>query len=341
MDGVIERIEIVARSRRLRQPIRTAEGKLRVLAGVELRCHATDGRVGLGEAPLLAGPDAAERLIAALELVTEDWIGRSPDSARRELAAAAGIEAPGAWALDTALTSLVASRREMAGWFAAGDEPLGVVRTNALITEEHPAAIEKLAAEMVAAGEHTLKLKVGFGTLPQDLDRVAAARAGAGSRTALRLDANQAWDEAEARRRLQAFAPFAPEYLEQPVAATALAALARLRRFSPIPLAADEAVRNGESVERVLAAEAADVLVLKVPLLGTSGTVRRLVERARGHGTRVVLSSLYDGATSLWATVALAAGLRLEEAHGLATGALLEEPGDAPVPHRGRIELPR
>jgi o-succinylbenzoate synthase len=217
---------------------------------------------------------------------------------------------------------------------------LRVVRTNALVTGDSPAVLEREASALAEAGEHTLKLKVGLGSLAQDVDRVAAVRTGGGGAMALRLDANQAWDEVEARRRIAAFARFGPEYIEQPVAAVDLAALARLRRSSPVPIAADEAARDPAGARRVLEAEAADVLVLKPALGGPAATTRSVVERARRAGVCVVLSSLYDAGISLWASVALAAALGLEAAHGLGTAVLLETPGDAPVPAHGRIELP-
>lgn len=341
---MIERVETVVCERRLRTPIRTGAGPVQVLSSVEVRLYGAGGCIGRGEAPLLhVSATVAAALARALRGAAEKWIGCTPLVARVELTAGSELEPIAAWALDVALARAVAGDGSLAAAFARAfaesEAPLRTIRTNALITENRPAAIEREAARLIAAGEHTLKLKVGAAPMAEDLDRVAAARSGAGGQAALRLDANAAWDEAEALRRLSAFRPFAPDYLEQPVAATEVAALARLRRTSPVPIAADEAARSEAGAARILETGAADVLVLKVPMFGTSETTRAVCERAHAAGVRVVFSSLYDGPVSLEATIALAAALRLDEAHGLATGSLLEQPSGAPFARRGRIEV--
>ncbi len=341
MGGVIEQIEAVPISRRLRVAIRTAAGTVRELQGAEVRVRDEGGQIGVGEAPLLdESPTRAASLARGLKAASAKSIGRTPAEAREALAQGSELPAAGAWALDVALAQLQAGEGGLAAFLAEGRNVARVVRTNALLRSDEPAALEREAGRLADAGEHTLKLKVGLGRLSQDVDRTAAARAGAGAGIRLRLDANQAWDEAEAERRLAALASYAPEYVEQPVPASDLVALARLRRASSIPIAADEAARDPTAAARVLDSEAADVLVLKAPMLGAVAAIRLLVHRARDAGVGVVLSSLYDGSVSLWASVALAAALGLEGVHGLGTGPLLENPADAPVPRRGRIELP-
>ncbi len=209
------------------------------------------------------------------------------------------------------------------------------VRTAALAFAHRPAELEAEAARLVAAGEHTIKIKIGMGTLADDLALAHAARSAAGPRVALRLDANGAWDEDEARRRIRALAAVQPEFIEQPVAATDPAALARVRRASNVPIAADEAARDAEGARRVLAAEAADVLVLKPAALGSFRVTRELAAEAEACAVDVVLSSLFDGAVSLLAALRLAAELKLPRVQGLGTGAMLAEAPHHPA-HAGK-----
>ena len=354
MGTLVRRLEATPTTRRLRAPVATARGALAELPGIALRVEADELPPGVGEVPLLPGADVAG-VLAAVRALGES-IGGSPlDAARARLreevevrgrdgGRAAIAIGPAGWGLDGALARLEArvaglalARVALPGTGTSGP-PLPAVRTNALAGADAP---QELAAEVdafVRAGEHTVKLKVGAGSLAADLARVAAARA-AGPELALRLDANGAWDAAEAVRRARAFAVHRPEWIEQPVAAHDLAGLARVRRSSPVPIAADESARDAAGAAAVLAAGAADALVLKPAALGPAAVTADLCERAEGEGVAVVLSSLFDGPASLEMSVALAAALGRDVVHGLGTGGWLEAPGPAPLPRRGRIEV--
>ena len=112
------------------------------------------------------------------------------------------------------------------------------VPVNALVPAVPAEAAAELAAEAVAAGVTTVKVKVGGGPLADDVDRVAAVRAALGPAGRIRIDANGAWDPDTAAAALERLAGFDLELVEQPVAD--LADLARLRRRVRVPVAADE-----------------------------------------------------------------------------------------------------
>src|SRR5205814_4326097 len=109
------------------------------------------------------------------------------------------------------------------------------------------------------------------------------------------------------------------EYAEQPCAT--LDELALVRQRVDTPIAADESIRRAEDPLRVRAAEAADVVVLKVQPLGG---VRAALRVAEACGLPVVVSSAVETSVGLAAGVALAAVLpELPYACGLATMSLL------------------
>ena len=165
-------------------------------------------------------------------------------------------------------------------------------------------------------------------------------RATVGREITLRLDANGTADWQTALGFARAVARFDIEYLEQPVAT--LEELAVLRRCSPIPVAADEALTGPDAVERALALEAADVLVLKLPLLGGPRAVLAAAERASGRGMDVVVTSMLESGVGLAAAVHTAAALGAARAHGLATGQLLASLGIAESldPVEGALSVP-
>ena len=93
-----------------------------------------------------------------------------------------------------------------------------------------------------------------------------------------------------------------------------------MRRAVDVPIAADESIRKAADPMRVVAADAADVAVLKVAPLGGMRAVLRLADEI---GLPVVVSSALDTAVGMAAGVAAAAALdRLDLACGLGTGSL-------------------
>ncbi|GAA4658010.1 o-succinylbenzoate synthase [Kineococcus glutinatus] len=172
----------------------------------------------------------------------------------------------------------------------------------------------------------TAKVKVAEAGqhLGDDVARVRAVREVLGPAGRIRVDANAAWSVDDAARALAALAPVGLEYAEQPCATLEELAALRLRLARAgldVPLAADESIRRAEDPLRVVAAGAADVVVLKVaPLAG----VRPALAVAAACGLPVVVSSALDTSVGIAAGVALAAALpELPFACGLGTVALL------------------
>jgi L-alanine-DL-glutamate epimerase-like enolase superfamily enzyme len=188
-----------------------------------------------------------------------------------------------------------------------------------------PADVEAQARRAVAEGFGTLKLKVGLD--PEgDVARVAAAKRACDPATRIRIDANGAWGEDEAQRFLERIARFDLELVEQPVPAHDLAALARLRRVSPVPLAADESASSEDAARRVLAGGCTDVLILKPSVLGGLRTAWRIALAAERAGIDVVVTSLLDSGLGIAAAAHLAASLPGDRyAAGLATQRLIAE----------------
>ncbi len=189
-----------------------------------------------------------------------------------------------------------------------------------------------------ASGCRTAKVKVADepGSLPADLERVAAVRDALGPGGAVRVDANARWsvDEAVAAIRALDRAAGGLQYVEQPCAE--LAELAAVRRRVSVPIAADESIRRAEDPLAVAVAGAADVAVLKCAPLGG---VRRALAVAQACGLPCVVSSALQTSVGLAAEVALAGALpelrvRLRVGH---RGAARRRRGGRAAAARGRL----
>lgn len=189
------------------------------------------------------------------------------------------------------------------------------------------ATLEETVAQAraaVKAGFGCLKLKV-IDASEKSIERVAKVRAAIGPEPRLRLDANESWSFEQARTILLRLAPYSIEYIEQPLPAADLAEMARLRRVSPIPLAADEALTGLESARRVLDAESADVLILKPQLAGGLLASREIIQMASARNVACVITSTLEAGIGVAAALHLAASSSaITLPCGLATLDLLE-----------------
>lgn len=347
----IRRLRLVPLRLALRRPVVTACGVLRERRMLRVHLDTDDGRVGVGEcAPLSEfGTEDLSAAGSALEAAAARLPGASLDELGGALAEDAALaQAPTALAaLDAALHDLRARAEGLpvAVWLAArrGGCARALVPASALLVEESPEALRDEARRAVARGFGALKLKVGAQEAARDDARLAAARAGAGQGAEIRIDANGAWARDEALRRLEALARHGVAFAEQPVPAGDVAGLAFVRARSPLPVAADESVVRAGDLERVLAAGAADLVVLKPAALGGIARSAGLAARARDAEVGVVVTSLLDGAVGLHAALHLAAILPDPlRACGLATGDLLEgDPLRPPHLVGGSLVVPR
>jgi len=324
---------------RLRHPFVTAAAIHTVREGYLVRLQAADGTWGVGDAAPLLGHGgelladvvpALRRLADALPDVLRGDAPDHPDAWRRVMRRLRGV-APDALAacagLDLALADFAARRAgiPLARWLnpAARD----AVSVNAAIGVGSLGEVTDQAVAAVADGYRTLKLKVGLGDAG-DVTRVAVVRAAVGDAIALRLDANGAWDEPQAIAMLETLAPYVIEYVEQPLPARDVAALARVRAASPVPVAADEALLLPGGFEAVLGANAADVLIVKPMLVGGLAAAWDLITEIEPwpRPPDVVITTALDGAVGRLGALHLAAALPgVTRACGLATGDMLAE----------------
>ncbi len=142
----------------------------------------------------------------------------------------------------------------------------------------------------------------------------------------LRLDANEAWNFEQARTILSACEPLAIQYVEQPLPAYDLTGMYQLRQVVSIPIAADEAVYHLESARRVLAWEAADILIVKPQLAGGLRAGQRIIDEAARYHVPCVVTSTIESGIGLLGTLHLAAALpQVTLECGLATLHLLDD----------------
>jgi L-alanine-DL-glutamate epimerase-like enolase superfamily enzyme len=144
-------------------------------------------------------------------------------------------------------------------------------------------------AQAVAAGDRFRVLKVKMG------DRAGAARLAqvrAATTKPLRVDANGGWTATEAIAELPALIAAGVELLEQPVAASDLLGLARVRDASRIPIVADEPALTAADVPRL--SGMADGVNVKLAKTGGIRPALAMIQTARAYGLRIMLGCMIE-----------------------------------------------
>jgi L-rhamnonate dehydratase len=199
-------------------------------------------------------------------------------------------------------------------------------------------------AELVAActaaldaGFHGTKILVGTGrSLAEDAQRIRAVRRAIGD-APLMLDANCAFTVAEAKRLAVLVADCDIAFFEEPVRGNDIAALAELRRATPVPLASGQMIQSMAWFRDVLTAGALDVLQPNAAFCGGISTMLRVLALAEAHGVAVTGAGGFEAA-NLPAMAGHAHGGMLE-VHG-AHGALRERFASEPQFSKGLLHVP-
>jgi muconate cycloisomerase len=162
------------------------------------------------------------------------------------------------------------------------------------------------AEQMLAARRHRIfKLKIGKRAVREDVAHAAAIKQALGERASVRVDVNQAWDEAQADLGMGLLFDAGVDLVEQPVAGHALDAMARLSARHTIPVMADEALTGPRSAFALAQAASARVYAIKIAQSGglLAAAAAAQIAQAAGIG-------LYGG-TMLEAAVGTAASAHL------------------------------
>jgi muconate cycloisomerase len=279
-----------------------------------VRLHCSDGIVGIGEgttigglaygeespegiklaidtyfAPLLIGCDAS-RPAEAMARIGKNIVGN------RFAKSAVETALLDAWGkrLGLPISELLGGRRR---------ESVPVLWT--LASGDTAKDIDEAEAMLARRRHRIFKLKIGKRDVRDDVAHVAAIKAALGDRASVRVDVNQAWDEATAARGVAMLEDVGCDLVEQPVAAHLRGAMARLAQRFTIPIMADEALCGPASAAAFAAEAAADVFAVKIQQSGGLRPAAAVAAIADAAGI-----GLYGG-TMLEAGVATAASAQL------------------------------
>ena len=191
-------------------------------------------------------------------------------------------------------------------WKLLGLSPTPIPESSFTVSLAELPDMRQQAREAVQAGYGVLKVKLGTGQSGgpgRDVQIVEALREEA-PHVALRVDANAAWSRHGARRMLEVLDAAGVELVEQPLVADDLEGHAELRRFSRVPIMADESLHHVSDVPRL--AESFDAVNLKLAKLGGPLQALLTLRTARALKMNVMIGCMIESSLGIAAAVSLA-----------------------------------
>lgn len=306
--------------RALNQPFVTALRSTTQVVSVAVRLRLDDGVRGHGEAPQIwrvTGESQASVEACVLGPLADALLGHDLDAgsvpALHELMARTVAGNTGARAAcEAAAIDAVAQAcgKSFAAFLGSGAE---AVTTDITIA----ATVTDPSAERVPAGFRTAKIKVGLD--PDDVERVIRIHGSAADGVGIRVDANQAWDVPTATAALERWqrAGVPLEFIEQPLPAWDLRGHAELRQRTSVPVLLDESVFSVHDLERVLDAEAADAVNIKLAKCGGVYAGLEIARSARRAELGLMVGSMMESELGVGAAAALASAIAPQQTHDL------------------------
>ncbi|MDP2881480.1 MAG: o-succinylbenzoate synthase [Azonexus sp.] len=292
----------------LKRPWQTCRGEFEQRQGRLLRLQSADDQTGWGDcAPL-------------------------PEFGISEASATAFAE-------ECAYLDLVAQKAGLPlnAWLS-GEPPVTTLTVNRIFGPILKCSAEALA-EAADAGFSVLKLKVGIAPVSDEITTLHQLAGALPTGLRLRLDANRAWNFADAQTFIAACAGLPIEGLEEPLAEPTPVLLQKLQSTAAFPLAIDESIHLLDA--HFFRHPPVGRIVIKPARHGGLLASVELALRARASGIEVIVTSSLESACGLLACAHLAAAVAPDAAHGLTTADwFADDTGTTPAIVGSQLQLP-
>ena len=242
-----------------------------------VRIQCSDGIVGIGEATTIGGlsygPESPEGIKLAIDTYFAPLLLNADPSRPALLMEKLGKSIVGNMfakcAIETALLDAAGQRLGVPLSELLGGRRRDTLPVAWTLASGNTAQDIAEAEQMLEQRRHNIfKLKIGKRAVEKDVAHVAAIKRALGDRASVRVDVNQAWDEASAAKGIAMLEDVGCDLVEQPVAAHARGAMARLAQRFAMPIMADEALTGPHSAFDYAASAAADVFAVKIQQSG-------------------------------------------------------------------------
>jgi L-alanine-DL-glutamate epimerase-like enolase superfamily enzyme len=227
------------------------------------KVEGDDGAVGWGEVTIVPGytHETVESGLAFCLANAPRLLGKTSTEAKRQLIPHVQTEPHAASALITALEML--ERHPFL--ITTETRRIDVL---APVRGLEASKIPEEVGNLLHKGHRTLKVKVGFQSVSEDLARLRLIASAASGAAKLRVDANQGFSQSEGIRFAQELDPTAVELFEQPCDKHDWEANAAVAAISNVPVMLDESVYNFADIQRAAGIEGVGFVKIEMEKFG-------------------------------------------------------------------------
>jgi L-alanine-DL-glutamate epimerase-like enolase superfamily enzyme len=309
----IEQIEVYPVTLRYKEPFIIAPGATRESHNVIVKIVTDYGVIGWGESSpsqRVTGENA-ETVLKTIDKIAPKLIGMCPLRIEQDVELMDSIVDDNTAAkasIDIALHDILGKTACKPLFMLMGGYRTQVL-TDVTLSIKSPKEMAKDAAKAVRKGFKALKVKVGVNPA-EDLERIEMIRNAVGSKTQIRIDANQGWTPEQALQALNKMKRFNIQFAEQPVPAEDLKGLIEVRKNSPVPIMADESVHSPEDALRLIQAKAIDLINIKLMKSGGILKGRKIATIAEAAGIACMIGCYGESGIGIAAGAHLAAATK-------------------------------
>ncbi|MEN9528340.1 MAG: hypothetical protein RI932_213 [Pseudomonadota bacterium] len=294
----------------LHLPFNISKGSVEKVENVLVTVADSAGNVGLGEAapfPVLTGDtqdialNAAQQILAELAALTP---AVALEKLHNELWPAFRYAPSARTGVEIALWDIHAQQLNVPLWKLWGRAGLQAVETDITLPCLPPSEVRRFWNHFAHAQFPYVKVKVGDGSLQDDIERIITLRECASNTLKMSLDGNQGFGVESAKRLVAELMArqIEPLFFEQPLPEDDFSGMARLSETLPIPVCADESVKTVKDAIRLINDKCAHMINLKFMKSGVRESLL-IAEISRRFGIPLMIGGMVESEIAMTASL--------------------------------------
>jgi L-Ala-D/L-Glu epimerase len=295
MKRKIVKVECFPVSTPLKKPVIMPNTRITSIDSVVLKLTADDGTVGISDSGDTSSWYRGElqesiigmisNVIAPRVLLGEDPCQIEKIVAKMDLLVRDNNQAKAT--VDFALHDLKGKLLGVPVYELLGGRTMEAARQGWVLSAGKPEDVAAEAKKAKDVGFALFKMKIGYGTIQDDIDMVHAVRETVGPDAYLTIDANGFWSYEKALHIIRKIDSAGLDLIEQPLAHWDIEGMARLRAAVKTPIYADESAQELYNLKELIDRRACDGLFLKLQKAGGLLKSQRWLTLARLAGLPV------------------------------------------------------
>jgi L-alanine-DL-glutamate epimerase-like enolase superfamily enzyme len=291
----IVKVECLPVSTPLKKPVIMPNTRITTIDSVVLKITADDGTVGIadsGDTSSWYRGELQESIIAMIcnVITPRILLGENPCHIEKivgkmDLLVRDNNQAKAT--VDFALHDLKGKLLGVPVYELLGGRTVEAARQGWVLSAGKPDDVAAEAKKAKDIGFALFKMKIGYGTMQDDIDMVHAVRETVGPDAYLSIDANGFWSYEKALHIIRRLDPVGLDLIEQPLPHWDIEGMARLRAAVRTPIYADESAQELHHIKEIIDRRAADGLFIKLQKAGGLVKAQRWLTMARLAGLPV------------------------------------------------------